>query len=269
MLNELFSYCGKERCINVFKCSAFFIFLFVVLLFISVVDCGKNEHYQHNEDSIFNSDVRYTVTLEEKLQKRADEIEAQKAAELAEQQRNEAIARYSNTWFCQYDGKWAWYGYGSDTIGGGGCGLCSATVIIDCLLNRDLTPPEVSDDMYNSFGGWGEYYLPGAGTIHAGMLEYLERQGLSVWRCDVYEAIDYVKTHKSDACIYISSKGPFMTNEGITYWTGGHIVAAYYVDDDYIYVQDSARLDTYNVAYTYDEFIDLSYNANTVAVISK
>jgi len=173
-------------------------------------------------------------------------------------------------WFCQFDSRWANVPYGCGTIGDSGCGVCATTVILDCLLEREDTPDQISNRMFEFFDGWQPYYLPGAGTIHSGMVAFLQSYDLNVmYYDDIFEAMNFVCDHQGESCIYISSRGPFLTIDGIEYWTGGHVIAAYLVDDDCVYVQDSGRWDTCNVRYTRDQFASLSSSATAILVVSK
>ena len=179
------------------------------------------------------------------------------------------IARCKSIWFCQFDSRWNCVSYGNGTIGDSGCGVCAATVLLDCLLVREETPDIVSNRMLEFFDGWQSYYLPGAGTIHSGMVEFLQSYDLNVMYYDIVEAMNFVYNHQGESCIYISSRGPFLTEDGSEYWTEGHIVAAYLVDDDYVYVQDSGRWDTCNVRYTRDQFASLSSCATALFIVSR
>lgn len=214
----------------------------------------------------------FTARLAEKKAEedaKAAEEQARIEAEAEAKRLEELYARRPSVYWSQYDPQIAYEQYGSSTVSAAGCGLCAATVVLDCLTGMELTPPQVSADMLGFYGGdWSPYYCY-AGSIHGGIAFYLEHYGISGenFGGSVDAALADFSSNPYRKMLYLSSPGPFILNGGGSYWTGGHVVAGFAVDEGGVWVHDSGvQAGGQAVHYSFDQFQELVGNYNNLWV---
>ena len=131
-------------------------------------------------------------------------------------------------YFNQLDERWANKPYGTDNIGGYGCGPTSMSIVVSSLTNDIVDPEEMADWAYKN-GGW----CSKSGSYHSLIPNTAKAWGLPVEGCTASEPqriVDALADGKLVVAIML--KGHFTT--------GGHFIVLRGVQDGKILVADPA-----------------------------
>ena len=131
-------------------------------------------------------------------------------------------------YFNQLDERWANKPYGTDNIGGYGCGPTSMSIVVSSLTDDIVDPVEMSEWSYKN-GGW----CSKSGSYHALIPNAAKAWGLTVEGCTASEPqriLDALSSGK--LVVAIMTKGHFTT--------GGHFIVLRGVQDGQILVADPA-----------------------------
>ena len=131
-------------------------------------------------------------------------------------------------YFNQLDERWANEPYGTDNIGGYGCGPTSMSIVVSSLTNDVVDPIEMSEWAYQN-GGW----CSKSGSYHSLIPNAAKAWGLPVEGCTASEPqriLDALGSGK--LVVAIMTKGHFTS--------GGHFIVLRGVQDGNILVADPA-----------------------------
>ncbi len=131
-------------------------------------------------------------------------------------------------YFNQLDERWANRPYGTDNIGGYGCGPTSMSIVVSSLTNDIVDPVEMSEWAYKN-GGW----CSKSGSYHSLIPNAAKAWGLAVEGCTASEPqriLDALSGGK--LVVAIMSKGHFTSS--------GHFIVLRGVQDGKILVADPA-----------------------------
>lgn len=131
-------------------------------------------------------------------------------------------------YFNQLDERWANEPYGTDNIGGYGCGPTSMSIVVSSLTDDIVDPIEMADWAYQN-GGW----CSKSGSYHALIPNAAKAWGLAVEGCTASEPqriIDALSSGK--LVVAIMAKGHFTSS--------GHFIVLRGVQDGKILVADPA-----------------------------
>ena len=131
-------------------------------------------------------------------------------------------------YFNQLDERWANEPYGTDNIGGYGCGPTSMSIVVSSLTSDIVDPVEMSEWAYEN-GGW----CSKSGSYHALIPNAAKAWGLPVEGCTASEPqriLDALGSGK--LVVAIMTKGHFTS--------GGHFIVLRGVQDGKILVADPA-----------------------------
>ena len=131
-------------------------------------------------------------------------------------------------YFNQLDERWANKPYGTDNIGGYGCGPTSMSIVVSSLTNDIVDPEEMAEWAYKN-GGW----CSKSGSYHSLIPNTAKAWGLPVEGCTASEPqriVDALADGKLVVAIML--KGHFTT--------GGHFIVLRGVQDGKILVADPA-----------------------------
>ena len=131
-------------------------------------------------------------------------------------------------YFNQLDERWANKPYGTDNIGGYGCGPTSMSIVVSSLTNDIVDPVEMAEWSYKN-GGW----CSKSGSYHALIPNAAKAWGLPVEGCTTSEPqriLDALSSGK--LVVAIMTKGHFTS--------GGHFIVLRGVRDGQILVADPA-----------------------------
>ena len=131
-------------------------------------------------------------------------------------------------YFNQLDERWANKPYGTDNIGGYGCGPTSMAIVVSSLTSDIVDPVEMSEWAYKN-GGW----CSKSGSYHALIPSAAKAWGLTVEGCTASEPqriLDALSSGK--LVVAIMTKGHFTTS--------GHFIVLRGVQDGKILVADPA-----------------------------
>ena len=131
-------------------------------------------------------------------------------------------------YFNQLDERWANKPYGTDNIGGYGCGPTSMSIVVSSLTSDIVDPVEMSEWAYKN-GGW----CSKSGSYHSLIPSAAKAWGLTVEGCTASEPqriLDALSSGK--LVVAIMTKGHFTT--------GGHFIVLRGVQDGKILVADPA-----------------------------
>ena len=131
-------------------------------------------------------------------------------------------------YFNQLDERWANEPYGTDNIGGYGCGPTSMSIVVSSLTSDIVDPVEMSEWAYEN-GGW----CSKSGSYHALIPNAAKAWGLPVEGCTASEPqriLDALSSGK--LVVAIMTKGHFTS--------GGHFIVLRGVQDGKILVADPA-----------------------------
>lgn len=131
-------------------------------------------------------------------------------------------------YFNQLDERWANKPYGTDNIGGYGCGPTSMSIVVSSLTDDIVDPVEMAKWAYEN-GGW----CKGQGSYHSLIPNAAKAWGLSVEGCTASEPQRIVDAlTEGKLVVAIMLKGHFTT--------GGHFIVLRGVQDGKILVADPA-----------------------------
>lgn len=131
-------------------------------------------------------------------------------------------------YFNQLDQRYANQPYGTDNIGGYGCGPTSMAIVVSSLTNDIVDPVEMAKWAYEN-GGW----CKGQGSYHSLIPNAAKAWGLSVEGCTASEPQRIVDAlTEGKLVVAIMLKGHFTT--------GGHFIVLRGVQDGKILVADPA-----------------------------
>lgn len=147
-----------------------------------------------------------------------------------------------------------------------GCGLCSTTVAINFLLNKDLTPPEAAKTIRE----YRKAHNIGAVCISAGTSWGPWQQAVSGAfnvKINSTKSLEDIKSAlKSGNPLVIGTSGTFkQNNDGATYDSGGHCLCFYKYDGTSFYCADSSFGEL--VKYSESEFQGFLNNSSCGAYI--
>ena len=131
-------------------------------------------------------------------------------------------------YFNQLDERWANKPYGTDNIGGYGCGPTSMSIVVSSLTDDIVDPVEMAGWAYQN-GGW----CSKSGSYHALIPSAAKAWGLNVEGCTASEPqriLDALSDGK--LVVAIMTKGHFTS--------GGHFIVLRGVQDGQILVADPA-----------------------------
>jgi len=131
-------------------------------------------------------------------------------------------------YFNQLDERWANKPYGTDNIGGYGCGPTAMSIVVSSLASRVVDPIEMAEWAYKN-GGW----CSKSGSYHSLIPNAARAWGLTVEGCTASESqriLDALSGGK--LVVAIMSKGHFTS--------GGHFIVLRGVRDGKIMVADPA-----------------------------
>ena len=131
-------------------------------------------------------------------------------------------------YFNQLDERWANKPYGTDNIGGYGCGPTSMSIVVSSLTDDIVDPVEMAEWAYQN-GGW----CSKSGSYHSLIPSAAKAWGLTVEGCTASEPqriLDALSSGK--LVVAIMTKGHFTT--------GGHFIVLRGVQDGKILVADPA-----------------------------
>jgi len=131
-------------------------------------------------------------------------------------------------YFNQLDERWANQPYGTDNIGGYGCGPTSMSIVVSSLTDDIVDPVEMAEWAYRN-GGW----CSKSGSYHALIPSAAKAWGLTVEGCTASEPqriLDALGSGK--LVVAIMTKGHFTS--------GGHFIVLRGVQDGKILVADPA-----------------------------
>lgn len=131
-------------------------------------------------------------------------------------------------YFNQLDERWANEPYGTDNIGGYGCGPTSMSIVVSSLTDEIVDPVEMAEWSYQN-GGW----CSKSGSYHALIPSAAQAWGLTVEGCTASEPqriLDALSEGK--LVVAIMTKGHFTS--------GGHFIVLRGVQDGQIMVADPA-----------------------------
>ena len=121
-------------------------------------------------------------------------------------------------YFNQYDKRWANAPYGTDNIGGYGCGPTSMSIVVSSLTPETVDPPHMAQWAYEH-----GYWCSGAGSYHSLIPGAAKAWGLSVEGCSADEPqriVDALSSGKLVVAImgkgHFTSSGHFMVLRGVT-----------------------------------------------------
>ena len=131
-------------------------------------------------------------------------------------------------YFNQLDQRYANKPYGTDNIGGYGCGPTSISIVVSSLTGQIVDPVEMAKWAYEN-GGW----CKGQGSYHSLIPNAAKAWGLSVEGCGANEPQRIVDAlSQGKLVVAIMSPGHFTT--------GGHFIVLRGVKDGKILVADPA-----------------------------
>lgn len=131
-------------------------------------------------------------------------------------------------YFNQLDERWANKPYGTDNIGGYGCGPTAMSIVVSSLTNDIVDPVEMSEWAYQN-GGW----CSKSGSYHALIPNAAKAWGLAVEGCTASEPQRILDTLSSGKLVVaIMSKGHFTSS--------GHFIVLRGVQDGKLLVADPA-----------------------------
>lgn len=131
-------------------------------------------------------------------------------------------------YFNQLDERWANKPYGTDNIGGYGCGPTSMSIVVSSLTNQIVNPIEMAQWAYEN-GGW----CSKSGSYHSLIPNAAKAWGLTVEGCTASEPQRIVDALSSGKLVVtIMSKGHFTSS--------GHFMVLRGVKDGQIMVADPA-----------------------------
>ena len=131
-------------------------------------------------------------------------------------------------YFNQLDERWANKPYGTDNIGGYGCGPTSMSIVVSSLTDSIVDPVEMAEWAYKN-GGW----CSKSGSYHSLIPNAAQAWGLTVEGCTASEPqriLDALSSGK--LVVAIMTKGHFTS--------GGHFIVLRGVQDGKIMVADPA-----------------------------
>jgi len=131
-------------------------------------------------------------------------------------------------YFNQLDKRWANQPYGTDNIGGYGCGPISMSIVVSSLTNDFVDPVEMAEWAYQNGGSCSK-----RGSYHSLIPSAAKAWGLTVEGCTVSEPqriLDALGEGK--LVVAIMTKGHFIS--------GGHFIVLRGVQDGKIMVADPA-----------------------------
>ena len=121
-------------------------------------------------------------------------------------------------YFNQYDKRWANAPYGTDNIGGYGCGPTSMSIVVSSLTSETVDPPHMAQWAYEN-----GYWCSGAGSYHSLIPGAAKAWGLQVEGCSPSEPqriVDALSSGKLVVAImgkgHFTGSGHFMVLRGVT-----------------------------------------------------
>ena len=172
-------------------------------------------------------------------------------------------------WLCydQGDSRWDEHLYQNGSIGGTGCGVCAAAHVLTMLLDEEIRPDMLSDQMgqYAEEHGGIEYGT--AGTVWAGWERCLDGlYGDRVSMEKVASTTDAVREAVTSGKVVVydvpAGFSGIVLADGTTRTTyGGHVLTCYRYEDGYFYVKDSSSQANghglgNSIRYTTEDFAD-------------
>ena len=131
-------------------------------------------------------------------------------------------------YFNQLDERYAGRPYGTDNIGGYGCGPTAMSIVVSSLSNETVDPVKMAEWSYKN-----GYWCKGSGSYHALIPAAAGAWGLPVSGCTASEAQQIVDAlSEGKLVVAIMSKGHFTS--------GGHFIVLRGVKDGKIMVADPA-----------------------------
>ena len=131
-------------------------------------------------------------------------------------------------YFNQLDERYAGKPYGTDNIGGYGCGPTAMSIVVSSLSNETVDPVKMAEWSYKN-----GYWCKGSGSYHALIPAAAGAWGLPVSGCTASEAQRIVDAlSEGKLVVAIMSKGHFTS--------GGHFIVLRGVKDGKIMVADPA-----------------------------
>lgn len=123
-------------------------------------------------------------------------------------------------YYAQNDSRWADAPYGSDNIGGYGCGPTSMAIVVSSLTGSNVDPVAMSKWAYEK-----GYYIRGGGSLHALIPNAAKAFGLQVSGCSTSEPQRIIDA-LSDGKLVVAIMGPG------TFTTSGHFMVLRGVTED-------------------------------------
>ena len=172
-------------------------------------------------------------------------------------------------WLCydQGDARWGEHLYQNGSIAGTGCGVCSAAHALTMLLDEEIRPDDLSDQMAEYAEAHGGIAYGTAGTVWAGWeacLGGLYGDRVSIEKIDA--TAEAVRKAVTDGKVIVynvpAGFSGIVLADGTTRTTyGGHVLTCYRYADGYFYVKDSSSLANghglgNSIRYTAEEFAD-------------
>ncbi len=134
-------------------------------------------------------------------------------------------------YYNQLDERYAGKPYGTDTIGGYGCGPTAMAIVISSLTDTIVDPIEMADWAYQN-----GYWCKGSGSYHSLIPGAAKEWGLSVSGCTASEPQRIVDAlSQGKLVVAIMSEGHFTS--------GGHFIVLRGVQNEKILVADPASYD--------------------------
>ena len=131
-------------------------------------------------------------------------------------------------YFNQYDERYANEPYGTDNIGGYGCGPTSMSIVVSSLTGDIVDPIEMAEWSYNN-----GYWCSKSGSYHALIPAAAKAWGLSVEGCTVSEPQRIVDAlGEGKLVVALMTKGHFTSS--------GHFIVLRGVENEQILVADPA-----------------------------
>lgn len=147
----------------------------------------------------------------------------------------------------QMDERWYDIPYGTNTIGGGGCGPTSFAMTVSALTGKVYTPDEIVDTI-KSLGNGTWYYEKGVGSCYSIFGELCDYYGLGLDE-NFQISEDAVREKLNEGKIVIIS-----VSRGNIYTGDGHfIVIRGLTDDGKFLINDSAHYFDLNTGYEWDD----------------
>lgn len=148
--------------------------------------------------------------------------------------------------YLQGSEEWGFEPYGTSTIGTAGCGPSAMSMVLSSIEEKNITPPELINDMTEMQDGmW--YYCPGAGSYHSIFPVIAENYELNCNQISAnYESIKSELEQDRNVIVSIGA-GPY-------YHGDGHFIVLRDISDTgNFYINDSAGIFDLNTTYTWSD----------------